>query len=118
MGYEMAASENVNLSHDGTFSPKGRLDALRAGDEGRPMAPLDEVLRWLDKDAVQLTHLLDQLDIRLAPVMGEGTPHAGANPEPAGPGTSPLVTTLAVLHARIGAELARMERMLQRVEVG
>lgn len=84
----------------------------------RPAAPVDDCLRWLEKDVVLLTHLVDQLDTRLATVLGEGTPRAGADPEPPAPGSSQLVTALAVLHARLAGELGRLERVMLRVEVG
>lgn len=91
-------------------------DAAKAAD--RPMAPVEDCVRWLEKDAVLLTHLVDQLDVRLAAVMAEGVPRAGEDPDPPPPGSSPLVAALALLHHRFGSELGRLERLLNRVEVG
>jgi hypothetical protein len=84
----------------------------------RPSTPVDEVLRWLEKDVVRATQMIDQLDNRLAAVMGDGEPRPAPDPEPAAPGTSQLVTALAIIHARLTGELDRLERMMHRVEVG
>lgn len=91
-------------------------DAPMAQD--RPTAPVDECVRWLEKDVVMLTHLVDQLDTRLAPVLADGVPRPGADPDPPPPGSSPLVGALALLHHRLASETARLERLMNRVEVG
>lgn len=93
-----------------------RVEKLKA-QQDRPATPVDDVMRWLEKDCVRLTQLADQLDSRLAAVMGEGVPHPSA-PEEAAPGTSALVGALALIHVRLSGELDRLERMSLRVEVG
>jgi hypothetical protein len=79
--------------------------------------PVTEAMGLLERDAVRLTQLLDQLDKRLAPVMGEGRPFPSDDSCPA-PGTSQLVTEVMALHARLDAELDRLSRMMERLEVG
>jgi hypothetical protein len=111
------------LNHEGGLMQDERLDvrltAKTANPEvERPTAPVDDCLRWLEKDTVLLTHLVDQLDTRLAAVLGDGVPRPGDDPEPPAPGTSGLVTALAILHVRLSGELGRLERLMNRVEVG
>lgn len=106
-GYVSQASEQR------TFA--GAEAVAKAAD--RPTAPVDEALQILERDAVALTQLVDQLDERLAAVMGDGNPHPDTPSDPA-PGTCQLVTGLMMLHARLSHDLARLDRMTRRLEVG
>lgn len=93
-----------------------REDQLKAAAD-RAQSPVEDALVMLERDAVRLTQLVDQLDGRLLAVLAESVPHP-TDPDDAPPGSSPLVAMLMLTHTRLAADLSRLDRLIRRVEVG